>query len=232
MNIINRKIIDFYITNNTLKESNYIPMFYDSPSENHKILSIGLNPSLTKNAIIGLDEKELHLEHFEKANDALKISKIQEAINLQKTLKYREKQIPYFKLLQQFFEEVGCYNFEESVYHYDLYQKRVTDSEKVKEDLIKDKQLLPELINHLELVITELQPKIIFVFNAFVADKIKETKFLNNPKDLDPELGCYFYKDLPVILANQLSGGATSTVYRDILVWHTKKILKNASIII
>ena len=224
MNKINKKIIDFYITNNPIKEYKYLPMFYDSPSEKHKVLSIGLNPSLPGNAIDGLDGKELWLEHFEKANENVKISKIQEAVNLQKTLKHSEKQIPYFKLLEQFFDKVGYHDFEESVYHYDLYQKRITDSEKVKK-ILKNKQLLPELINHLELVITELQPEIIFVFNAFVADKIKETKFLNNPKDLDPELGCYFYKDTPVILANQLSGGATSTVYRDLLVWQTKRIL-------
>jgi hypothetical protein len=206
-------------------------MFYDSPSEKHKVLSIGLNPSLPDNAIDGLDVNELWLEHFEKANENVKISKIQEAVYLQKTLKHSEKQIPYFKQLEQFFDKVGYPNFEESVYHYDLYQKRITDSGKVKKEFLKNKQLLPELISHLELVITELQPEIIFVFNAFVADKIKETKFLNNSKDLDSELGCYFYKETPVILANQLSGGATSTVYRDILVWHTKRILKNTSTI-
>ena len=200
-------------------------MFYDSPSEKHRVLSIGLNPSLTENIIKDLDDKELMLEHFERANETLKISKIQEAVNHQKALKYGQKKIPYFKLLEQFFENVGYPNFEESVYHYDLYQKRNTDSEVVKKELLKNKQLLPELISHLELIISELQPEIIFVFNAFVADKIKETKFLSNPEELDPELGCYFHKDIPVILANQLSGGATSSVYRDILVWHTKRIL-------
>ena len=225
MNTINRKIIDFYITNNPIKEDNYIPMFYDSPSEKHSVLTIGLNPSLTNAAVKELNQKELMLANFENANETVKISKIQEAINLQKTLKYNENQIPYFMLLERFFKEVGYPNFEESVYHYDLYQKRLTASEEVKKELLKNKQLLPELISHLELVIAELQPKIIFVFNAFVADNIKKSKFLNNPKELDPELGCYFHKDIPVILANQLSGGATSSVYRDILVWHTKRIL-------
>jgi hypothetical protein len=225
MNDINKKIIDFYINENQLKDHKYIPMFYDSPSVKHRVLSIGLNPSLTDNIIKDLDDKELTLEHFQKSNETLKISKIQEAINFQKALKYEQKKIIYFKLLEQFFENVGYPNFEESVYHYDLYQKRHTDSEVVKKEFFKNKQLLPELITHLELIISELKPEIIFVFNAFVADKIKETKFLNNPKELDTELGCYFHKDIPVILANQLSGGATSSVYRDILVWHTKRIL-------
>ena len=76
MNRINEKIVEFYINNNHLKGDKYLPMFYDSPSENHTFLSIGLNPSLTKAASLKLDDKELWLEHFIKSEDSTKNLKI------------------------------------------------------------------------------------------------------------------------------------------------------------
>ena len=95
-------------------------------------------------------------------------------------------------------------------------------------DFYEEKHLLPELIDQLELVIDQLQPKIIFVFNATVSKLLKENSFLSS-NNLDNELGCYFKKDIPVILANQLSGGATSTIYRDILIWNTKRIINKTA---
>jgi hypothetical protein len=228
MNRINEKIVEFYINNSYLKGDKYLPMFYDSPSENHTVLSIGLNPSLTNAASLKLDDKELWLEHFIKSDDSTKNLKIQEVVRLQKALKSSEKKIPYFKYLETFFEEVGYPNFEESIYHYDLYQKRITNSKDVINEFSEEKHLLPELINHLELVIDQLQPKIIFVFNATVSKLLKENSFLSS-NNLDDELGCYFKKNIPVILANQLSGGATSTIYRDILIWNTKRIINKTA---
>jgi hypothetical protein len=225
MNKINDQIVEFYINNNHLKGDKYLPMFYDSPSANHTFLSIGLNPSLTNAACLKLDDKELWLEHFIKSDDTARNLKIQEVVNLQKTFKSSEKKIPYFKLLNTFFEEVGYPNFDESVYHYDLYQKRITNSKDVINHFSEEKHLLPELIRQLESVIEQVQPKIIFVFNATVSKLLKEKNFFS-ANYLDEELGCYFKKDIPVILANQLSGGATSAIYRDILIWKTKRIIK------
>lgn len=203
----------------------YLPMFYDSPSENQTILSVGLNPSLTKKSRDMLDQKELWIDHFIKADDTTQIQKIQEVVTLQKELKSSNKKIPYFKYLETFFEEIGYPNFEEYVYHYDLYQKRITKSKDVMDVLSKDKQTIPELIEHLNLVINQTRPKIIFVFNATVSKLLKENNFLSS-NNLDDHLGCYFKQDIPVILANQLSGGATSTIHRDLLIWNSKRIIK------
>jgi len=82
-----------------------------------------------------------------------------------------------------------------------------------------------ELINQFKLVIDEVKPKIIFVFNAYVSDLLKRDGDFLKEAQIDDELGCHLYNDIPIVLANQLSGGATSIVYRDILIWNTKRIL-------
>ena len=82
-----------------------------------------------------------------------------------------------------------------------------------------------ELINQFKLVIDEVKPKIIFVFNAYVSDLLKRDVDFLKEAQIDDELGCHLYNDIPIVLANQLSGGATSIVYRDILIWNTKRIL-------
>ena len=46
--MINKRIIEFYITQGLLGEEGYLPMFY-APSNGQKVLSIGLNPSMPDN---------------------------------------------------------------------------------------------------------------------------------------------------------------------------------------
>jgi len=226
MNKINEQIFNFYIGSENLKKK-FSPMFYDSPHKEQTILSIGLNPSLTKGFDKTLGNRGLDMNSFKKASSSEQKTKIAETINYQKELKYGDASIQYFKLQKSFFEEVGV-NFEKNVFHYDLYQNRETDSKKVLKELKIEKDLTQELIHQLKEVIELVNPKIILVFNASVSKLLKESDlfFKNTEKSLDIESGCYHYNETPVVLANQLSGGATSVVYRDILVWMTKKILK------
>ena len=79
----------------------------------------------------------------------------------------------------------------------------------------------------MELVINELNPEIIFVFNAAVSKLLKEQQLFFKNQKIDELDGCYYYKNIPVILANQLSGGATSTVYKEILIWNANRIINH-----
>lgn len=93
--------------------------------------------------------------------------------------------------------------------------------------LSEDPLLLDYLIKQLEFVIKILKPKIILVFNASVSKIVKQRISFFSDRNLNHEHGCYFYKTTTVISANQLSGGATSGVYRDILIWNCNRLLRN-----
>ncbi|MBT6236063.1 MAG: hypothetical protein HOI49_08280 [Bacteroidetes bacterium] len=205
----------------------FVPMFYENPSKEQVILTLGLNPSLTTEFKSELNARGLELELFEKASTAEQNKKITDTINYQKELKYGDDSIQYFNLQKRFFEDIGV-DMEKNVFHYDLYQNRETNSKNVIKDLKNDKDLTTELIRQLKEVIVLVNPKLILVFNASVSKILKDSDvfFDNIHLELDPEKGCYYYYETPLVLANQLSGGATSIVYRDILVWLTKRILK------
>ena len=213
-----------------LREEDYLPMFYATPT-GQKVLSIGLNPSMPENIMNFLEKHNLKVKGFEYLSDAEQKDKIDKVIAYQKSLKYEndgKKKMKYFNELDKFFKELGqkgFNDFQEDVYHYDLYQKRNTASKEVKIEL-KDNIRVAELINQTKQVIEELKPKIIFVFNAYVSDLLKKNGGFLKEAQINHELGCYLYKEIPLVLANQLSGGATSIVYREILIWNTKRILR------
>jgi len=213
-----------------LREEDYLPMFYAIPT-GQKVLSIGLNPSMPENIMNFLEKHNLKVKGFEYLSDTEQKDKIDKVIAYQKSLKYEndgKKKMKYFNELDKFFKELeqkGFNDFQEDVYHYDLYQKRNTASEEVKIEL-KDNLLVTALINQTKQVIEELKPKIIFVFNAYVSDLLKKEGGFLKEAQINHELGCHLYKEIPLVLANQLSGGATSIVYKDILIWNTKRILR------
>ena len=213
-----------------LGEEDYLPMFYAIPT-GQKVLSIGLNPSMPENIMNFLEKHNLKVKGFEYLSVAEQKDKIDKIIAYQKSLKYEndgKKKMKYFNELDKFFKELkqkGFNDFQEDVYHYDLYQKRNTASEEVKIEL-KDNLLVTALINQTKQVIEELKPKIIFVFNAYVSDLLKKEGGFLKEAQINHELGCHLYKEIPLVLANQLSGGATSIVYKDILIWNTKRILR------
>jgi hypothetical protein len=200
-------------------------------------LIVGLNPSLTNKFAKHIHEtifeiedtfdpmsthdygrKEIYLKN--------KAAITKKLVDYQALLKYDSKErIPYFKQLENFFIEIeNKTSFKENIFHYDFCQLRHTDSNGIKK-IIEDNYEI--LTKHLDTIIELVQPKIIFIFNASLATLLKENNFFSST-NLDDELGCYFYNDIPVVLANQLSGGATSSVYREILIWNTKKILNKS----
>ena len=103
---------------------------------------------------------------------------------------------------------------------------RHTDSKDMTNLMIKK---YDTFVKHLKLVIDVINPELIFIFNASLARLLKDNDFFTS-QTLDKEKGCYFLKHnlqskTKIILANQLSGGATSTVYRDLIVYNVQRIL-------
>jgi hypothetical protein len=199
-----------------------------------EFLVVGLNPSLTTkfaehihSTIFEIEDtfdpmsthdygrKEIYLKN--------KAAITKKLIDYQALLKYDSKErIPYFKQLENFFIEIeNKTSFKENIFHYDFCQLRHTDSNGIKKTIEDNYEILAK---HLDTIIEVVQPKIIFVFNGTLAKLLKVNNFFSSV-NLDAELGCYFYKEIPVVLANQLSGGATSSVYREMLIWTTKRIL-------
>lgn len=239
---INERIeLDYYREKINVGNTSWFPLMkYDEEYGNTKsletiqYLSIGLNPSLTDKFAKYIHETIFEIKHkfdpksnhdFGRKDKYLnnKEDLIKKLVDYQSILKYDQKErIAYFTQLEKFFIEVNNkINFKENIFHYDFCQLRHTDSVDINE-IVKNNYKI--FIDHLEAIIEVVQPKIIFIFNASLAMLLKENKFFSTDI-LDAELGCYFYKENPVILANQLSGGATSSVYREILLWNTKRIL-------
>lgn len=239
---INERIESDYISEKiNLANTNWFPLMkYDEDYGVSKSLDaiqhliVGLNPSLTNKFAKHIHETIFEIEDtfdpmsthdYGREEKYLKnkaaISK--KLIDYQALLKYDSKErIPYFKQLENFFIEIeNKTNFKENIFHYDFCQLRHTESKEMKTTI---KENYKTLAGHLEKIIELVQPKIIFIFNASLATLLKENNFFSST-NLDAELGCYFYKDIPVVLANQLSGGATSSVYREMLIWNTKRIL-------
>lgn len=206
---------------------NVPPMFYQ-PFKEEYILSVGLNPSLTNTFF-----KLLPYKTNEKCCDA---SQIEELISFQQGLKFGANAIPYFKQQNSFFSELlGSENLHQkpdlelikkSVFHYDLVQLRHTYASGVLKRLLNenDAELKKHVIIHLEFVLDTLKPKVIFVFNAAVS-RFFIQEGIATTKEFDQEKGCYHYNDIPLICANQLSGGATSSFYRELLLWNSRRIL-------
>ena len=199
-----------------------------------QFLIVGLNPSLTNkfaehihSTIFEIEDKfDPKSNHDFGRKDKYLNNKdvlIKKLVDYQALLKYDEKQrIPYFKQIENFFIEIeNKTSFKENIFHYDFCQLRHTDSNGIKKTIEDNYEILAK---HLDNIIELVQPKIIFVFNGALSKLLKDNNFFSSV-NLDSELGCYFHKDIPVILANQLSGGATSSVYKEMLIWNTKRIL-------
>ena len=215
------------------------------PMSDIKYLSVGLNPSLTAKAeenihckIFGIEDKydfknETKLgilrHDFYKKNQ-IDIDK--KLIDYQKEMKYGAKQIPYFKLLIDFFNSIEEKDtFKQHVFHYDFCQLRHTDSKRIQKVIVKKENYLM-LVQHFKQIVEITKPEFVFIFNAFLAGLLKDNDFFSS-NNLDENYGCYFmnnsdYISPKFILANQLSCGATSNIYKDLLIWNTKRILKKS----
>lgn len=199
-----------------------------------QFLIVGLNPSLTNkfaehihSTIFEIEDKFDPMSNHDYGRKKIylknKAEITKKLIDYQALLKYDSKErIPYFKQIENFFIEIESKtSFKENIFHYDFCQLRHTDSNGIKKTIEDNYEILAK---HLDNIIELVQPKIIFVFNGALSKLLKDNNFFSSV-NLDSELGCYFHKDIPVILANQLSGGATSSVYREMLIWNTKRIL-------
>ena len=197
-------------------------------------LILGLNPSLTYKFAKHIHETIFEIEDtfdLKSTHDygrkeiylKNKAAITKKLVDYQALLKYDSKErIPYFKQLEKFFNEFeNNPNFKENVFHYDFCQLRHTDSNEIKKTIENNYKIF---IKHLESIIDVVQPKIIFIFNGTLAKLLKDNNYFSS-NVLDAELGCYFYKETPVILANQLSGGATSSVYKELLIWNVNRII-------
>mgnify|MGYP001223605262 FL=1 len=184
------------------------------------------------------DEKDncgnLRFDKFSSNKDFYK----KELINYQKEIKYSKKPISYFKFLDYFFQAVKI-DFEEDVFHYDFCQRRNTDSVTIGEWLSKNKYSnFNRLIHHLDQIIQLIQPKYVFIFNASLVEMLMEKNFFDKNLDLkkigkDFQLyneyinddGVCTRKDTKFIIGNQLSGGATSRVYRANLIANVNRLI-------
>lgn len=210
---------------------------------NVRFISLGLNPSLTEKFAKHIHHNILNIkENYDFKNERKfgqlrfesyknnKEKAIFELIEYQSKLKYDPKeQILYFNYLSAFFKEINkTINFTDHVFHYDFCQIRHTDSKEMDSLIDKNYDLFTE---HLNKVIDIINPEIIFVFNAWLSKLLRNNGFFSSKK-IDNNHGCYFLNkkgnsNTKVILANQLSGGATSEVYRELMIWNVKRILKS-----
>lgn len=244
----NKSIEEDYKDINPSNESWFPLMKYDEnygfskSLDDVKFLSIGLNPSLTEKFAVHIHrnilgvKKELDFKStltlgeerrsaFDQNADVI----VPKLVEFQSRLKYDPiEQIPYFNYLTSFFQEIADnISFEKHVFHYDFCQLRLTDSKAIN-PLISTNSSLFE--RHLIDIIDIVKPEFIFVFNGWLAKHLRDKDFFS-AKQIDDIQGCYFLKGKSncspkIVLANQLSGGATSVVYRELMIWNVKRILK------
>lgn len=210
-----------------------------------KILSVGLNPSLTVPAILdihvllGLDPEDYKnglisgLQRYDKYMERTEEID-QELIKYQYRLKY-ESPILYFKHLDDFFNEVG-YDFKSEVFHYDFIPIRETKSRKIIKRVKANQannDLMFTAIQHFERIVQIVDPRLIFVFNAQVSSLLRSHAIVTKEPHQYQNFGCYQMKGnaVPVLLANQLSGGATSIIYREMLQWMAKQLLASYGLV-
>ena len=86
MYILNSKIESFYLDKEICGD--YPPMFYETPTKAHKILSLGLNPSLTDTFKDVFKKRKLTLLDIQKSKNTEREKKIEALIDYQAELKF------------------------------------------------------------------------------------------------------------------------------------------------
>ena len=225
--------------------------------EDKNYITMGINPSLTDeakteiNKIFEIKDFDVKVdgkgeERFNKFNSNRQIKN--KLIEFQNKLKYDdEDQIEYFKTLEYFFKSV-CKNFKKDVFHYDFYQKRNTVSEDIKKE-IKIKGTYEKFCIHFDEIAKLIKPDYIFIFNAtlfkilimrdFFEKRVNLVGSINNRRDMIDKDDFQYYNEfmddngvcerngMKFIVGNQLSGGATSRVYRANLIANVRRLLKS-----
>ena len=236
---------------NTKIESWYPLMYYNENivMEDKNYITMGINPSLTDeakteiNKIFEIKDFDVKVdgkgeERFNKFNSNRQIKN--KLIKYQHKLKYDSNyQIKYFKKLNQFFQSVGK-NFEEDVFHYDFCQLRNTASGEIKELIKKNDNYYNLLCTHFDLIIKLINPDYIFIFNATLLEILMKNNFFERINhDIKSKDDFEYYnefmddngvckrKKTKFIVGNQLSGGATSRVYRANLIANVRRLLNS-----
>ena len=238
------------------KSERWYPIMYyneDVAIENKNYITMGINPSLTDNAklVINNDIFDIKpfnvefdgkgVERFNKFNSNKK-SRKEELIKFQHKLKYDSNyQIKYFKKLNQFFKSVGK-NFEKDVFHYDFCQLRNTASGDIKKWIKKNDNYYNLLCKHFDLITELINPDYIFIFNATVREILMKNNFCEFERinhDIRSKDDFEYYNEFmddngvckrngtKFIIGNQLSGGATSRVYRANLIANVRRLLNS-----
>jgi hypothetical protein len=233
---------------NTKSKSWYPLMYYNENIvlEDKNYITMGINPSLTDeakteiNKIFEIKDFDVKVdgkgeERFNKFNSNRQIKN--KLIEFQNKLKYDdEDQIEYFKTLEYFFKSVGK-NFEEDVFHYDFCQKRNTASGDIKKE-IKIKSNYEKLCIHFDEIAKLIKPDYIFIFNATLFKILIMRDFFERVNlDIIDKDDFQYYNEfmddngvcerngMKFIVGNQLSGGATSRVYRANLIANVNRLI-------
>ena len=210
---------------------------------------MGINPSLTDeakteiNKIFEIKDFDVKVdgkgeERFNKFNSNRQIKN--KLIEFQNKLKYDdEDQIEYFKTLEYFFKSV-CKNFEKDVFHYDFCQLRNTASGDIKEWIKKNDNYYNLLCKHFDLITELIKPDYIFIFNATLLEILMKNNFFKRrTNDIKSKDDFEYYNEfmddngvckrngMKFIVGNQLSGGATSRVYRANLIANVRRLLNS-----
>ena len=240
MNKINQRVLELYKTHNgailnSLKildfeqNSDLPPMFYPD-FHNEEFLYVGLNPSFNSEMFEKFAPKELAPKEWFSWDCIKNSSNIESAINsvieFQQNIKHSEKKIPYFKSIENFCNEIAAGLHYNKLYHYDLFQFRLTSQIIAKEAILKmemKEDFLKKSTENLCLLVRELKPKFIIVANALASSYIK--KFILEDQALDNKYGCYFIDETPIFMGSQLTGGATDNFSRERLAWLIRRYL-------
>ena len=160
-------------------------------------------------------------------------------LKAEKDIYYKKFPINYFKKLEEFFMAIDK-DFKQDIFHYDFCQLRETDSISIGEWLSENNfSKFNQLLTHLDKIIELIQPEYVFIFNASLVEMLMENNFFHccNHEALYGKDHFQFYnefmnydgvctrKDTKFIIGNQLSGGATSRVYRANLIANVNRLI-------
>ena len=177
-----------------------------------------------------------NIEYQKKLIDFQNLLKSDEKVE---NIYYNKFPINYFKKLEEFFKAIDK-DFKQDVFHYDFCQLRETDSISIREWLSKNNfSKFNQLRTHLDKIVELIQPEYVFIFNASLVEMLMGNDFFDdcNPKALYGKDHFQFYnkfmnydgvctiKDTKFIIGNQLSGGATSRVYRANLIANVNRLM-------
>jgi hypothetical protein len=214
--------------------NNLLPMFYDEfVNSSNKVLFIGINPSFNDSMHSGVDLDFFRFDLFKGRSKDDQINIINSLVKFQHGLKHGnnngQKQIPYFKSLESFSNNIGVGNNWE---HYDMFPIRCTRQDLFK-SILNKKEFIEYKSTFLNLFLDLLKLnkfKAVFVLNSdssnFILENFNEIKFIKSIEGFKiNKYGLYSLYGIPVILAKHLLQGATTKNELKALIEFSKSII-------